>query len=155
MSIPKFELRRRYDLTAGAYDRRYEEIQRKKYDVVMENLPRVCRVLDLGCGTGMLFQLLVERADFVVGVDIARGMLRLARSRANERVALVQADADLLPFADESFDAVVSITMLQNVPNPAATMKEIARVLRIGGMAIITSLKHKHSPDQLRDWAVS
>jgi ubiquinone/menaquinone biosynthesis C-methylase UbiE len=155
MSLPKPELRRRYDLTAAVYDRRYGEIQRKKYEIVAENLPRARRVLDLGCGTGMLFRLLSERADFVIGVDFAPEMLRLAKLRANERVALVTADADLLPFTDESFDAVVSITMLQNVPDPAATIREIARVLRRGGLAIITSLKRKHSPDQLKDWAAS
>ncbi len=153
MSLPKPELRRRYDLTASAYDRRYEEIQKKKYNIVAENLPRLRRVLDLGCGTGMLFRLLSERADFVVGIDLSREMLRLAKLKANERVALVQADADSLPFVDESFDAVVSMTMLQNVPDPAVTLKEIARVLRKGGLAIITSLKHRHSADQLMNWA--
>jgi len=155
MSARKLELRRRYDLTAGIYDRRYTCIQREKYEVVKKYLPkRVARILDLGCGTGMFFEELAGRGKLVVGVDSSAKMLNIAQKRACG-ASLVCADADHLPFKDRSFDVVVSVTLLQNVPEPSVTMKEIARVLKRGGAAIVTSLKHKHSPEKLANWASS
>lgn len=154
MSARKRELKRRYDLTAYMYDRRYREIQREKYEIVLTNVTRVDRILDLGCGTGMLLGPLGERARLVVGVDMSAKMLRVAKKRATG-ASLVLADADHLPFADSSFDIVVSVTLLQNMPNPGKTVRELARVLRSNGKAIITSLKHKHSPEQLTAWATA
>jgi len=154
MSIRKRELKRRYDLTAYMYDRRYEEIQREKYEAVLTNVARVDRILDLGCGTGMLLGPLGERARLVVGVDMSAEMLRTAKKRATGAL-LVLADADHLPFADGSFDTVVSVTLLQNMPDPSKTMREAARVLRSNGKVIVTSLKHKHSQGQLAAWATA
>jgi len=149
----KYELKRRYDATADIYDRRYEEIQRKKYEFVMEYLPpRARRILDLGCGTGMFLEELSKRSELVVGVDASVEMLKVAQRRAKGAV-LVLADADSLPFANSSFDVVVSVTLLQNMPDPAATMREITRVLKRGGTAVVTSIKRKHRPDQLFAWA--
>ena len=151
MVARKLELRRRYGETALAYERRYEQIQREKYGIVTENLPRVDKVLDLGCGTGMLLSELTRRSEFVVGVDTSPEMLELARGREGS-AELVLADADHLPFADRSFDAVVSVTLLQNMPAPATTVREAARVLKPGGIAIMTTLKRKHSLGELESW---
>jgi ubiquinone/menaquinone biosynthesis C-methylase UbiE len=148
----KLELRRLYGETASFYDRRYEEIQRVKYAVVLKNLPDGKEhVLDLGCGTGMFLRELSRRAKFAVGVDASPEMLRVANVRRG-RAALVLADADTLPFPDGSFDAVVSVTLLQNMPDPAATVREVARVLKPGGVAILTVLKRKHSREELEKW---
>jgi ubiquinone/menaquinone biosynthesis C-methylase UbiE len=152
MSIRKRELKRRYDMTAHFYDRRYGEIQRGKYHVVLANITNADRILDVGCGTGMLLGPLGERARIVVGVDMSVKMLRAAKKRA-PRAFLVLADADHLPFANGSFDVAVSVTLLQNMPDPSKTVREVARVLQPNGVAIITSLKHKHSQKQLADWA--
>jgi len=152
MSARKRELKRRYDRTAYIYDRRYREIQRGKYKIVLANVTHVDRILDLGCGTGMLLSPLERRAKLVVGVDMSAEMLRMAKKRATG-VPLLLADADHLPFTDGSFDIVVSVTLLQNMPDPGKTVRELARVLRSDGKAIITSLEHKHSPEQLAAWA--
>jgi ubiquinone/menaquinone biosynthesis C-methylase UbiE len=152
MVTRKLELRRRYDETAGFYDRRYKEIQCAKYRTIMKNLPDGRkRILDLGCGTGMFLNELSTRAKFVVGVDASLEMLKLARGRVR-KARLVQADADSLPFADRSFDFVVSITLLQNMPDPAATVREVARILRPSGVAVLTVLKRKYSREELEKW---
>jgi len=152
MIARKLELRRRYDDTAGFYDRRYEGIQRVKYGIAMKNLPDGRKhILDLGCGTGMFIEELSTRAKFVVGVDTSLEMLKVAKGRARETV-LVQADADALPFADRSFDAVVSVTLLQNMSDPAVTVREVARVLRPSGVAVLTVLKRKYSREELEKW---
>lgn len=78
-------------------------------------------------------------------------MLQVANVRRG-KAALVLADADQLPFADGSLDTVVSVTLLQNMPDPGATVKEVARVLRSGGRAILTVLKRKHSQEDLEGW---
>ena len=150
MAARKLELRRRYGETAPMYERRYEQIQREKYEIVTGNLPRVSKVLDLGCGTGMLLSELARRSGFVVGIDSSPEMLELARKRSS--AALVLTDADHLPFADLSFDAVVSVTLLQNMPDPAATVREVARVTKPRGIVIMTTLKHKHSLGELERW---
>lgn len=152
MAERKLELRRRYDETAEVYDRRYEGIQRAKYRVVMRNLPgEIGNILDLGCGTGMFLRELSSRAGFVVGVDASPEMLEVARCRVG-KAELVLADADALPFTDESFDAVVSVTLLQNMPDPAKTVGEVARVLRPSGVVVLTVLKRKHTLEELEEW---
>ena len=153
MTARKLELQRRYDVTAHVYDRRYEEIQQRKYGAVLMNIPHVGRILDLGCGTGMLLDELSKRCKFVIGVDVSAEMLNLARRRAD--AMLVRADADQLPFADSSFDAAVSVTLLQNMPDPAVTMQELARVVKPNGIIVVTTLKRKHKLDQLRGWATA
>ncbi len=154
MAAKKHEIRRRYNHTAYLYNRRYREIQKRKYEVISPFLEDAKSVLDVGCGTGMFLKLLAERADLVVGVDFSSEMLRAASDGVG-RASLIQADADHLPFSDQTFDAVVSVTLLQNMPNPSGTVGEFARVLRRGGVLFVTTLRHKHSPGQLEDWANS
>jgi len=152
MTARKLELMRRYDETVEIYDKRYREIQHLKYHTAMKSLPpNARRILDLGCGTGMFLKELSRHAEFVAGIDASLEMLRMANVRRG-KAALVLADADQLPFADGSFDAVVSVTLLQNMPDPAVTIKEVARVLRPGGRAILTTLKRKHSQKDLEGW---
>jgi demethylmenaquinone methyltransferase/2-methoxy-6-polyprenyl-1,4-benzoquinol methylase len=69
----------------------------------------------------------------VVGVDQSAGMLAEARRRANGRVRLVEGSAEALPFADGEFDALTFTYLLRYVDDPAATLRELARVVRPGG----------------------
>jgi demethylmenaquinone methyltransferase/2-methoxy-6-polyprenyl-1,4-benzoquinol methylase len=97
------------------------------------------RVLDVACGTGLVTQELLARARCsVVGIDQSPEMLAAARARfapiATEgRVELVQGEAEALPFADASFDALTFTYLLRYVDDPAATLLELARVVRPGG----------------------
>ena len=155
MAARKIELRKLYDKTAGVYDRRYADIQRAKYNLVLKNLPeKVERILDLGCGTGLLLEDLSERGDLVVGIDASEKMLEAANARSTD-AELVLADADYLPFKDASFDCVVSVTLLQNIPEPSACVVEATRVLKKGGLAVFTTLKRKHSLDEVKLWMES
>jgi arsenite methyltransferase len=74
-----------------------------------------------------------------LGVDISEPMLaRAVRAEAGPQVGFLRADAQRLPFRDETFDAVVSIAMLQLIPEPAAALAEMIRVLRPGArMAVM------------------
>src|SRR5207244_11740427 len=70
----------------------------------------------------------------VVGVDQGREMLAVARERLPADVELVEAGAEDLPFDDASFDALTFTYLLRYVDDPAATLSELARVVRAGGM---------------------
>jgi len=91
-------------------------------------------VLELGCGAAHWSRSLAERGGRVVGLDISLAQLRQAdRSARARRLSLVQADAQTLPFADESFDLVLSDYGGMSWADPYLTVPEAARVLRPGG----------------------
>lgn len=97
-------------------------------------------VLDLACGTCDLAieTLRQRRAARVVGADLSRTMLGLARKKVAQRaISLVNAPAEALPFADGSFDAVTIGFGIRNVPDFSAGLREMLRVLRSGGRACI------------------
>jgi SAM-dependent methyltransferase len=98
--------------------------------------------LDVGSGPGNITAALARAAGpngLALGVDISEPMLsRAVSAEAGPNVGFLRADAQQLPFRDETVDAAVSLAVLQLIPNPSATLAEIARVLKPGGrMAIM------------------
>jgi len=104
-------------------------------------LPERGCVVDLGCGPGGLFAPLRERHPSVdiVGVEIQPAMLRAARAGALASGAtIVEADlAQPLPLPDSSADAVVAAMVLHEMPNPLPLLREVARLLRPGGVLLV------------------
>ena len=96
------------------------------------------RVLDLCCGQGNVTAALVAAGAEVTGLDFSPAMLALARTRA-PAARLVEGDAGELPFADASFDAVACNVGIGHVPDQPRAVAEIARVLRPGGVAALSS----------------
>jgi SAM-dependent methyltransferase len=103
------------------------------------------RVLDVGCGNGAYLGALRGRAHrgLVCGGDLSPGILRAARSRAGSELLLV-ADAETLPFADDSFDVTLAMHMLYHVPDRAHAIAELRRVLRPGGVALVATNSRRH-----------
>jgi demethylmenaquinone methyltransferase / 2-methoxy-6-polyprenyl-1,4-benzoquinol methylase len=97
------------------------------------------RVLDVATGTGLVAFELVRRGCEVVGLDQSEQMLAAARRRLGQhpdltgRLTLVRGEAERLPFADAAFDALTFTYLLRYVDDRAATMRELARVLKPGG----------------------
>ena len=91
------------------------------------------RVLDVATGTGLVAAELVRRGFRVTGVDQSAEMLQAAHRRFGGRVQLTEASADSLPFGDASFDHLTFTYLLRYVEEPAATLAELARVVRPGG----------------------
>jgi demethylmenaquinone methyltransferase / 2-methoxy-6-polyprenyl-1,4-benzoquinol methylase len=92
------------------------------------------RVLDVATGTGLVARELVRaKGCAVVAVDQSPGMLAEARRRVSASVELVEASAEELPFAGGTFDALTFTYLLRYVDDPAATLRELARVVRPGG----------------------
>jgi demethylmenaquinone methyltransferase / 2-methoxy-6-polyprenyl-1,4-benzoquinol methylase len=96
-------------------------------------------VLDVATGTAAVAIELVRRTGCrVVGLDQSAEMLETGRRRVAgaglaDRIELIEGNADRLPFADASFDAVTFTYLLRYVEEPAATLRELARVVRPGG----------------------
>jgi demethylmenaquinone methyltransferase/2-methoxy-6-polyprenyl-1,4-benzoquinol methylase len=91
------------------------------------------RVLDVATGTGLVAEALLARGLRVTGLDQSPGMLARARARFGERVDLVEAPAEELPFDDSSFDHLTFTYLLRYVDDPGATLAELVRVVRPGG----------------------
>ena len=104
----------------------------------LERLPAGARVLDVGCGTGFHVARLRERGFDVVGVEPGEELR--SRARANNPGARIEdGDMENLDFPDASFDGVLAIEVIRHVPHPELAVAEAARVLRPGGVAIITA----------------
>lgn len=104
---------------------------------VLERIKRTfqtARVLDVGCGAGLLSRSLAEQGHSVTGVDLAEKALEIARKTCAGDFLL--ADASNLPFADEAFDVVCTLDVLEHVEPVGPVIAEGARVLRSGGLWI-------------------
>lgn len=99
------------------------------------------RVLEAGCGTGLVLERLRSHVDEVVGIDLSSGMLRHAHSR---QLAVAQATVGELPFPAESFDGVASFKVLAHVPQIEMAVAEMARVTRPGGHLVL-EFYNRHS----------
>ena len=96
-------------------------------------------VLDVGCGTGAVVELLHERYPEAryTGLDLTPAMIDVAQAKGLPNCAFVVGDAEDLPFGDASFDAVISSNSFHHYPNPSAFFAGVARVLRPGGRLIL------------------
>ena len=105
------------------------------------DIPAGGTALDVGSGPGNVTASLARAAGpdgLALGVDISEPMLqRAVRNEAGPQVGFIKADAQRLPLRDDTVDAVVSTAVLQLVPDPAAALSEMARVLRPGGRLAI------------------
>ena len=158
------EIRDNFDAIAPKYDLTNRVISfgidlhwRKAAIDRLRDVPRDGLILDLACGTCDMALEIVRRMKSarVVGADLSRRMLGLARTKITQRaaggadrVSLVNAPAEALPFADDLFDAVTIAFGIRNVPDVHAGLGEMLRVLRPGGRACILEF----SPPPSRLW---
>jgi ubiquinone/menaquinone biosynthesis C-methylase UbiE len=117
------------------------------YKLVLEQLPSVegKRILEVACGRGGFAILLASQGAHVSGADFSSTALDIARRRgrasgcADGHLDLTQADAQHLPYADESFDIVISCETIEHLPEPASALKEMSRVCRAHGLLYLTT----------------
>ncbi len=140
-----------YDLTADHYDRikaiTWQQDREWLVEPLLRRLQNVQRplVLDVGTGSGRFPAALLADPRFdgeVWGVDLSRRMLQLARSRLaphGPRCKLMRYDASDLPFADDTFDAVVCLEVIEFTPRPRRTLSEMVRVLQPGGTLLFSN----------------
>jgi SAM-dependent methyltransferase len=132
-----------FDRIATVYDESLpahvvEHYLRKRVEFVLATCPPG-PALDVGCGTGALAERLAEAGYQMAGVDPSGGMLEVLRERC-PAVEAVQASGTELPFADDSFELVLTIATMHHIATPGAirrTLAEMVRVSRPGGRILV------------------
>ena len=128
----------------GPYHQHRHEM---RYDLVAaaarDHLPPGGTVLDVGCGGGLVAERLKDLPARYTGIDIPTRSLRLAADDRNVaeplRVGWASASADGLPFPDATFDVVVFSEVIEHLLRPELAVWEISRVLRPGGVLVMTT----------------
>jgi len=137
-----------YDEFAAGYEQRrhhgyHRFLDDEQAQLVRSHLRPGDRVLEIGCGTGLLLTRLAEHDGDVVGVDLSPGMLEHARARGLD---VHESGAERLPFDDASFDLAFSFKVLAHIRDIGDALAECTRVLRPGGTAIMEF----YNPSSLR-----
>ena len=129
-----------YNRSGQAYRRERKGDSRdvQLLSLLVEKLPKGAEVLDAGCGSGYPVAQLLARQFEVTGIDFSETQLRLAK-RTVARVTLIQGDISVLPFRDETFDAIVSYYAIIHVPRDQhrELLLDFRRVLRAGGLVLL------------------
>ena len=148
-----------WDQLAQSYDSKVMGTYAKAYDLtqqaILEEVKPGSRVLEVGCGTGIVSLAIAPHAGEVIGVDLSPRMIQQAKFKAREvnlqNLSFQEADAYELPFDDESFDLVLLTNLLHVVAEPDRALKESRRVLRAGGtLAAVTDCLAERAP--VRIW---
>ena len=134
-AVTKLRNKHYYDEFSATYERHRHDgyhafIDELTCELVGRYMNKDTRLLEAGCGTGLILNRLTQHAKVAVGVDLSSGMLRKASARS---LQVVQGSVSELPFADASFDVVCSFKVLAHVEPIEQTMREMTRVLRPGG----------------------
>ncbi len=147
--------RRLYDATWGrAFAWGYDRFQSAQLDAGMRERRREVlsqargRTIEIGSGTGLNLEHYGPEVTELVLTEPdphMLGRLRGAVERSGRRAEVVQASVERLPLEDASFDTAAVVYVLCTVPDPAAALREIARVLRPGGRLLF--IEHVRSPD--------
>jgi 2-polyprenyl-6-hydroxyphenyl methylase/3-demethylubiquinone-9 3-methyltransferase len=108
---------------------------------------RGASVLDVGCGGGILSEAMANRGAQVLGIDLSQAVLDVAELHALESKVSIQyrsvAAEDLAAAQPDSFDLVTCMEMLEHVPDPAASLRALANLVKMGGDVIVSTLNRK------------
>jgi ubiquinone/menaquinone biosynthesis C-methylase UbiE len=137
------ENRQTYDKVADKFEQ-----TRKKYNYdaggLKEYVKQKEKVLDLGCGSGRMFEMFAEKNVDYIGVDFSERLIEIAKRKYGN--FFQQANILNLPFSDGNFDSVWSIAVLHHIPSielRKRVLSEIKRVLRPNGRVIVTCWRIK------------
>lgn len=131
-----------YDRFASEFDRKMNMYDtEKRVRVVFGTLLKKDEVkgrklLDAGCGTGWFSRRAVELGASVTSLDVGENLLNEVRKKCE--TTRVVGDVTALEFKDETFDVIVSSDVIEHTPDPAKAVREMARVLKKGGVLALT-----------------
>ncbi len=117
----------------------------RRLEVIFDMLPALgnARILEIGCGAGLLPLELASHAEHVIGIDISLFVLDFAKRVKDyvqyQNVSFQQGDAEQLAFQDETFDLVICSEVLEHLLEPQQALAEIRRVTKRGGTVILTT----------------
>jgi ubiquinone/menaquinone biosynthesis C-methylase UbiE len=135
--MSRLDNRAYYDDFAGWYEKeRHLPYHRMLDDLEVSLVERYAtnqRVLEVGCGTGLILDRVQRFAKHATGIDLSAGMLAKAAARG---LSVAQASATDLPIATASVDVAYSFKVLAHIPDIAGAMREMSRVVRPGGWVL-------------------
>lgn len=142
-----FKSKEGYDKYASVYDKRINFLNQFEGEVILKMLKGIegKKVLDIGCGTGRLVGKLLERKALVTGVDVSGEMLKIA-SKKFKSTEFIEADAEKMPFPDESFDMMIASFLIVHLKDLDKFFDEAYRILRPGGSFIVTNINQRKAP---------
>lgn len=147
----KIETMKHYDRQAKIYNIQYLEEQKIKIEEILKNIKfsQNDQIIDIGCGTGFLFDHFTQSVKFIVGIELSINAIREAKKRLinTPNIALIRADADYTPFPNRIFDKVIAISVLQNMPNNLKTIREMKRIGKLETVFALTGLKKKFNQE--------
>ncbi len=137
----KTEIKEYWNLRAKDYDKSpgHAGFTETWKEILVNTFKKKARILDVGTGTGFLALLLAELGHEVVGIDLSKGMIEVAKQKARKlgvNVEFELGDAENLPFSDNSFDAVICRHLLWTLPNPQKAIEEWSRVVKPEGKVV-------------------
>lgn len=142
VSMSDSDVRRAYKRWAPFYDHTFGKIVEAGVQQTVARANQFSgRLLEVGVGTGLALPF-YGKSLRVTGIDLSADMLAKAQERAERKhisniEALQVMDATATTFADESFDVAIAMYVLTVVPDPAAVMHEMARVVKVGGTVLV------------------
>ncbi len=149
-------IQKEYSKLAAFYDRRWEFYINATVSNTLSRLQLTGseRIVDIGCGTGVLLERLAasHSPDLLTGIEPVQAMREQARSRLPGAVELREGWAEALPSADGEFDVVVSCNMFHYVRQPEKALAEMRRVLRPGGTLVLTDWCDDYWTCRACDW---
>jgi ubiquinone/menaquinone biosynthesis C-methylase UbiE len=135
--MAKKQIEAYYDKLSEVYDRDrakgyFEFVNQFELNTILPHA-KGNKVLEVGCGTGILLERVSKVAKRAVGIDLSNEMVKVAKARGLEAK---KAFATKIPFKDNSFDIVFSFKTLSHVPNLELALSEMARVAKPGGLVV-------------------
>ncbi|HEV2415610.1 MAG TPA: class I SAM-dependent methyltransferase, partial [Candidatus Dormibacteraeota bacterium] len=124
-----------FDRAADYYDQTRslpDDLMQRLVPMLVAELPRDGRCLEIGVGTGRIALPLIESGINVVGVDISAEMLRRYVEKAPANIEVALADATRLPFADRTFTSAIASHVLHLIPGWVTALDELVRVVAPG-----------------------
>jgi ubiquinone/menaquinone biosynthesis C-methylase UbiE len=130
-----------YDKLSGNYDELYGGEQLAKHQKVLELLEGKDFGIgvDVACGTGALLQRLRGKCDYLLGVDLSRKMLLVAKGKAGfGDIGLIRADCQALPLVESVADLLLAISLVDAGPPARKQVSQLARVAKPDGVLVIS-----------------
>jgi ubiquinone/menaquinone biosynthesis C-methylase UbiE len=137
-----------YDLAAKYYDEKEKYLNSFEQGRLLPLLGDVAekKILDVGAGTGRMSASLAKHGAKVTALDVSPKMLERIKLKVKKNIVTVVGDAENLPFAKESFDIVIAAFLIVHLKNPRQFFDEAYRVLKDGGIFVVTNINQKNPP---------